>query len=290
MWKFLKYIICVGIGTLALLWLLDLGYTAVYSRTKTRTPYQLLRSQKGVAYNFVFIGSSRVFYHVNPVQIEEATGLRGINFTRPGCGSDEMLLLTRLFFANGNTADRMFFQVDASWEQLAPDTKSMASAMPYLKEPLFADHYKEWSEFSVYRYFPFYRYARFSPEIGYREIAMASLGDDGASAAKKGFGPLDSRFRGTRILNMELKSESNPKLEEVVALCRANHCEPQFFTAPFFDFKGADFGVFLRSKLPNYRDFSRSLRDEADFRDASHMNVVGAKKFTNIIIQEWFTQ
>ena len=288
MWKFLKYVVVVGAGLLVMLWLLDVGYTRVYQGTKTRTPYQRLRSQRGVGYDFVFVGSSRVLYHVKPNQIEKATGLRGINYTRPGCGSDEALLITRLFFANGNTAKRMFYQVDYSWEQMEPELKSTAAAMPYLREPLFASHYRGWKQFSVFYHVPFYRYARYSPDIGYRELVMSLLKDDGADAKKKGFVALDEDFRGSRVFRVELKSDMNPKLEDVIALCRKNGCEPHFFTAPFLAIEGADFEPFLGARLPNYRDFSRGLPDEGCFRDVSHMNVAGAKKFTSMIIEEWF--
>ncbi|MGK0184249.1 MAG: hypothetical protein ACI9R3_000015 [Verrucomicrobiales bacterium] len=288
MGRFLRYVTAVGLVTIVVLCVLDWGMTLAHKRAKNRGVFARLRHNPEMHMDYVVIGSSRVACHIDPLLILSETGQSGVNLGRLGCGSDEALLLTKLFFKNGNRAKRLFYQVDFSWEETDPQPKPMAAAMPFIREPLFRDHYREWSGFARLYYLPFFRYARFSPEIGFRESLMAIVKDSSSFDQDRGFSPVDSSFRGSETFKVTLKSPANPKIDAIIALCQKHDCPPEFFTAPFLEIEGSDFESFLTPKLPDYRDFSKALPDKQWFRDAGHLNRAGAEKFTEIFIENYF--
>lgn len=286
--RFLKYVTAVVLTTLVALCVLDWGMTLIHKRAKNRGVIARLRHGTDWSYDYVVIGSSRVACHIDPLLILSNTGKSGVNLSRLGCGSDEALLLTKLFFQNGNRAERMFYQVDYSWEELEPEPKPMASAMPFIRDSLFKEHYQQWSGFKKLYYLPFFRYARFAPEIGFRETLMAFVKDSSSFDEDRGFSPVDGSFQGGETFEVKLSSPFNPKIEAIIALCREHECEPQFFTAPFAATEGSEFAEFLEPKLPNYHDFSHALPDERWFRDVSHLNRAGAQKFTEMFADHYF--
>ncbi|MEZ5327987.1 MAG: hypothetical protein R3F19_23330 [Verrucomicrobiales bacterium] len=239
--RFLKFALTLLLTIVLVLCALDWGMTRIHQHAKHRGIFPRLRHAKDIHYDYLVIGSSRVACHIDPSQIKEATGKSGVNLARLGCGSDEALLLTKLFLANGNHADRIFYQVDYSWEETEPMTKPLASAMPFLREELFRDHYRQWKDFPKLYYVPFLRYAQFAPEIGFRETVMALVQDSKSFEDARGFSPVNANFRGSEVFKVELKSPTNPKLEAAIALCKEHNCEPHFFTSPFFATEGTDF-------------------------------------------------
>ena len=280
MLRFLRYIALVFVLTVAILAVLDWGATSIQGKAKHRTVFQRLINGSPKRFDFVVVGSSRVACHLDPKQIEEQTGLVGTNLTRLGCGSDEALLMTRLFFENGHRTPRLYIQVDHSWEEQTPQPLPMAAALPFLRDEVVSDHYKDWPKFPAFYHIPYYRYALFSPEVGFRETVMTTLKD--TKSRNPGFSPIDGEFRGGEIFEVTLTSPRNPPIEEIIRICDAHGCTPHFFTAPFYSFEGADFDRFLGSKLPNYHDFSRALTEKKYFRDKSHLNLRGARKFTEL--------
>ena len=111
---------------------------------------------------------------------------------------------------------------------------------------------------------------------------MTALKD--TKSENPGFSPIDGSFKGGDIFEINLQSPRNPQIEEIIRLCEEHNCTPHFFTAPFYGVEGADIDGFLGSKLPNYHDFSRAIQGKEFFRDKSHLNLKGARTFTDLFI------
>lgn len=109
---------------------------------------------------------------------------------------------------------------------------------------------------------------------------------------------------GKRIINQE----EIDALYEMISICREKGAEPVLVITPFLseyldmieenapDFFGEFYGIFDKVAQDtgvrhyDYSSDERFSHDYSLFRDADHLNKTGARKFTNLLLQETLTQ
>jgi len=271
------------------LFLLDLVYTKIYNHpTHARSKVSWLKNiKKNQEFDFAIFGSSRGFYHLNPKQIETETGLYGINLAYPGSNNFEIKLMVKEFL-NLQQVKKIFIQVDNQYNKEYIDNIAVIPWMPYIKEESIYKEIKAVDNKAFYKKnIPFYRYMIYDSKLGFRELIM-NLIKPNKFEQNNGFANIygDMQQSINKSLIFELEDKKNKQLEEIVAICKKEDIELYFFTAPYY--KTSLNTNVLKKNLPNYADFSKSINQVEFFRDFSHLNSLGAKKFTEIFSSAYF--
>ena len=266
---------------------LDFAYTTVLARFSDRSVLRRVRHMHGRHYDYIIIGSSRALHHVDPAVLESEFGKRGLNLgEQDSYGLDAYRVLRD--FLDTNTADAVFVHVDKEWCQQGSSPLVTSLYAPFARETkdsgdgrdLFA------SDYSMYRWLPFFRYVKLGPAIGFREVVFSLLGK--RRLAENGFSPLHGTGFNTDV-NMEqptFPDRMNPDYGRIMELCRERGVSVHCFTSPCH---GMHYdAVTLAKYLPGYEDFSAALPDRKYFGDPRHMNAAGAEAFTRLLGETYF--
>jgi hypothetical protein len=278
-----------GFGLLlAIMVLLDLVYTGIHYQAKNRSKVNWLNHIHNREVDYILVGSSRVKYHLMPELIEEETGTVGFNLGESDQDMNEVLLMVKLFFANGNSAKRVFVQVDNNWNNTEPNELASSAFMPFIRQSVIRNHYANYgSNYLIYTFVPFVRYMYFGHAIGFRELLNVLFNDD-TSATPLGFIDLNGRIKqdvmeheGFRINGM------NELVNEMQAVSNQNNAEIFFFTAPTLLYKKDELSQ-IEPFLPNYVNYANDISDKQYFYDPIHLNSEGAILFTKMFSQTFF--
>jgi hypothetical protein len=291
-----KFIIqIVGIFALILMLLLvfDFTYTTVYKNANPRTKFQYLRSLKNTKVNYVFLGSSRVENGIDPFIIENKTQKKCINLGYEAAKLGDIHTILQLLKWYNIASDTVFIQVDYIFDIKGHSINLPYEMTPFIKESQITKDYLidyVGEDASMY-YIPFIRYCGSDQKIGFRDVFANLIGKETPVVESKGYSPLsvqgnEGKHNSHFSLPASIASYS-PYYEKIKKYGTANHIKIVFFCAPFCKHtKNLDYIKKLKTKIPDLYDFSNAIQEDSMFVNSFHLNEMGARKFTEILVEK----
>ena len=288
--KFLIYISYLLVILVAINFALDGIYTYAYNNGAYRNKVMWLRDMKDTpSLDYLIVGSSRANYSLKPDLIYTETGKLGYNLGMNACSIVELQLLIKEFLERGTTK-AIFVQVDDQYKQDYPDPIGEVAWIPFIYEDDIYGHFSSYQgPYTAYKLVPFYRYQKFRARLGFREVVSSLSGQGYEYINTKGYMPRYGVLEEEKQFIPDVPIiAKNTLYDELISFCKANKIDVYFFTAPFYKYKG-DIQK-LHKFLPNYINFSDSIKQRLHFSDQIHLNTAGANKFTEIFIETYFSE
>ncbi|MFD0835506.1 hypothetical protein ACFQ0I_07030 [Mariniflexile aquimaris] len=290
--KFLINSIVFLVGIIIALFLLDILYTYVYNNSFPRNKTQYILSLKeGEKLDYIFLGSSRVENSIISSEIERLTGKRTINLGTQGARLDDMNIFLRLLIEKKVKVKRLFIQVDYIYNYESSSDIVRSQALPYIRRnSVIKDYLKRVDSNYIKNYYvPFYRYAVNDYRLGFREFFASLANKKSKIDFNYGFVPLNGVMNKKDIREVELPksiSKSNKSITEIDSICKINKIDVTYFFSPYCSsLKTNGYINKLRSQLSNLEDFSAAVQEDSLFENCAHLNKLGAKVFSNVIVK-----
>jgi len=282
-----RYIVSLLFISILLLYGLDYIFTKAYYDGAPRTKISWVQSQVFPdSLDYVLLGSSRCIHHLQPELITKITNKKGLNLGYSGSGPVEIKLMLNQVIQHTNTK-HVFIQVDTKYNDIQPDGLAIVGWLPFIKEKeIYTELIKYDNNYSLLKNVPFYRYQKFDPKIGVRNVSLIYLGKQGDFISRKGYKPINHTLKKDAFFNKSIRDKENKIFNEIIDICLENNIELHFFTSPIYN-NQSDFGI-LNKYLPSYIDFSNSISERTLFSDAIHLNHQGASLFTEIFAKTYF--
>lgn len=288
--KFSKYIVRGILAVLIVMSVLDMVYTKIYETSFPRTKFQYLRSLKNKKVDYIFIGSSRVESGIVPAVIYNITHKTAINLGFQAAKLGDIYTVLQLIKEYNIHFEKILIQVDYIYNIEGGHSNIFEYQMlPFIRENTITNAYSD--KYSVNPtanyYIPFYRYCDNDLKIGFREI-FANLSLNRTTVFKeKGYGSIfgnSTKLEGS-LPNIIL--DRNPILDSIQSFLKRNNMNVIFYCAPVCkNSKNKDFTLKLKTKIPEFIDFSGVLNDDKMFVNCNHLNDSGAKRFTAIFTEQ----
>lgn len=294
--RFFRKLLTLSVIVFALFWLMDVVFTYVF-QNGYYTKIQWLYKVKNEQFDYAVNGNSRAFTTIHIPSVEKATGHKGINISVDGSSIPDQYLMLKLFLLNNNKIARLYLQVDP----FSSNTEhifdfAIPKFMPYLKEPIVFDHFKQFGyEWYAYRYIPFYRYAKYNTLWGPHEVLIDQFRILPQDFDKYGdfFYP-SVAYKGPKKLR-KLEFDLNGKytfLNKIIEFCKQNEVELILFTAPIADIiidndyraNAEAFKNLMKEKGVSYYNYGDLYgNDPTYFYNEIHLSRKGAEDFTKKI-------
>lgn len=285
--RFIIYVTILIVMVVSLQYLGEYTYTYVYNHGSPRNKVMWVRDIGTDSLDYVVIGNSRSYYHINPVLIEQETGEKGLNLAYVNSYPFELKLMTLEVLKNIKV-QKIFIQVDYTYNLEIPDKMAQVPWIPYLKEKSIYSQYKNQdSQYKFFRWIPFYRYQYYESELGFRNVVLSMLGKKPNFYENYGFKPIHGQLQKLDVFEHYLIDKENILLSDILGVCSNLNTEVYFFTAPIFQFKG---NLDLMERwLPNYNNYTELIQERSLFSDPVHLKEEGAIRFTHQFIEDYFT-
>ena len=285
--NFFKYIL-VRIGVFFLvIYLLDVVYSTIYNENScVRNKIKFVFNSEVKDYDYIFLGSSRVEFHVDTELIEDITNKKSLNLGVSGQNLPETFLFFKLLLEQGFRAEKYFIQVDISDLKKVKNSSFIGASyfMPYITNKNIADHIKRYDEDYFLDYnLPFYRYINYGYTIGYRELLLNIFGKE---RKEKFFIGLKSNLQNKEATTVFNENYDNSLLNEINDFAKLKGIKVLFFSSPYYNPVNSEpYEEFcLKNGIKSYVD---SIPDIQYFKDADHLNNNGATKLTKLLIREF---
>lgn len=292
----MKQFLFFAIKILVLLFLLgvvfDVGYTLVYMQSSSRNKVASVYQSKARDYDVVILGSSRANNHfVAPMF--EAKGLKTFNYGMSGGHLFEASLLLKLMIERKYAIKNLVLEADLNLSN-EQESESVASKfLPYLhNSTVIATHFSQQSDFWSLYYIPFYRYVAFEPRIGFREMYDTAREKPTNLLDHSGYYPLGKNPNANMKNNLtNLKPLHNKYYEEIKAICAQNKIRfIPVMTPMCTNTKGMDYFEKVHALYPEIHNYENVVEGDQYFSSCGHMNDIGARLFTRVIINDFFNQ
>jgi hypothetical protein len=290
--KFIVFIFQVLFAIFLLLVLLDLIYTGVYIQSSNRGKIDYVYNSKSRDYDVVILGSSRANNHfVTPMF--EYKGLKAFNYGMSGGNLFEASLLLKLMVERKYTIKNVLLEADLnlSNEQMADGIASRF--LPYIhNSKIIAKHFSSQTKFNELFYIPFYRYVVFEPQIGFREMFFNGIHKNTIHLDNLGYHPLGKNSNANMKTDLtNLKPLRNKYYEEIKQICKANKINLISVMTPMCaNTKGLYYFDKAHKIYPEIHNYENAVEGDEYFYSCGHMNDNGSRKFTAIIIKDFFNK
>tara|TARA_R110001632_G_scaffold231685_1_gene370717 strand:- start:8623 stop:9489 length:867 start_codon:yes stop_codon:yes gene_type:complete len=286
--RFFKHIGLRIIITYILLVCLDLVFT--YTLTKNsiiRNKIDYISNTQNNHFNSIFLGSSRVEYHVNTDLIDSITTTKSLNLGISGQSLSETFLTFKLLVANNIKAEKYFIQIDEKGlsEKKYKSFIGASSFMPYSKNEYVKEHLKKHDpDYYKDYYIPFYRYLNYGYKIGYREIVLKLSGKKRVEKFYIGLSETIQNKNASYYFNNDYEINL---LNEIISFSKEKKLNIIFYTSPYYNprntvkFKG----FCIKNNIVSYVD---SISSKDKFKDPEHLNHKGANEFTKQLIRDFY--
>lgn len=285
--KFVRYISFRFLILIVLLCILDMVYTNIYANKKgIRNKIEFILQNKNKQYDFVFLGSSRVEFHINTPLINSQTGKKSLNLGTSGQTLTESFLTLKLLIEQNIKAEKYFIQVDES-DLIETNKKSFIGAsyfMPFIKNPEIEKHLKKYDvDYFQDTKIPFYRYMNYGYKIGYRELLLKI----GNKNREKGFYIGLETVMKKDTTSVQFKNKySSEFINEIKEYGKSKEIKLILYTSPYYNVKNQE--VFKETLSKNdIAYYIDSIKKVNYFKDGGHLNKFGADKFTKMIIRDF---
>lgn len=289
---FLIFIIKIVVVAFLLLVILDLAYTKVYLQSTNRGKIGHVVNSKDKQFDVVVLGSSRANNHfVTPMF--EAQGLKAFNYGMSGGHLFEASLMLKLMMERNYKIKNIILEADLNLSNEKESETVAARFMPYLHEStVIANHFEEQQDFNAKYYLPFYRYIVADSQIGFREMYQTALQKPTNALNNLGYYPLGKKPNANMKNNItNLKPLRNKYYDEIKHLCKVNNIKLIVLMTPMCEnTKGLNYFDKVKKLYPEIYNYENAVVEDRYFSSCGHLNDAGARKFTNVIIKDFFNK
>jgi len=293
MTKFIRYIIILLTTVFLLLIVLDVLYTKVYLNSSNRGKVDYVFNTEPRNYDVVILGSSRANNHFVS-QLFEEKGLKTFNYGMSGGHLFEADLLLKLMIERHYKIKHIILEADLNLSNEHRSDGISSKFLPYLHDSeIIKKQFSKEEDFNYLYYIPFYRYIRFDPEIGFREIVKTVLKEKTSSLQNEGYYPLIKHKNGNmknNIVNLNPLTH-NQYYEEIKNICKANNINFIAVMTPMCEnVVGMNYFDKVKKSYPEIYNYENVVVENKYFSSCGHMNDTGAKLFTSRIIRDFFNK
>ena len=290
----MKQFLIFTVKTLLLLFVLmvalDFIYTTVYLQSSSRGKIDYVYNSEARYYDVVILGSSRANNHfVAPLFKEK--GFKTFNYGMSGGHLFEASLLLKLMVERQCKIKNVILEADLNLSNEQQSESVASKFLPYIhNSETIKAHFAEQPNFWVNYYIPFYRYIVFEPQIGFREMYNTARKKPTKLLDHLGYYALGKNPNANMKNNLtNLKPLHNKYYEEIKQICAANKINLIAVMTPMCtNTKGLDYFEKVRQVYPEIHNYENAVEGDHYFSSCGHMNDTGARKFTAVIINDFF--
>jgi hypothetical protein len=290
--RFIIFTIKILLLTFLVLVVLDIAYTQVYLKSSNRGKIDYVYNSRARQYDVVILGSSRANNHFVAPLFEEK-GLRTFNYGMSGGHLFEASLLLKLMVERHYKIKNVILEADLNLAN-EKESESIASKfLPYIhRSEVIESHFAQQPHFWANYYIPFYRYVVFDPQIGFREMYNTVSAKPTKLLDHFGYYPLGKNPNANMKNDLtKLKPLHNKYYEEIKQICAANNIKLIAVMTPMCsNVKGLDYFNKVQKVYPEIHNYENAVEGDKYFSSCGHMNDNGARKFTTVIIKDFFNK
>ena len=289
--SFFLFVSKIVILTLLVLVVLDFTYTTIYSHSSKRSKVEHVYNSKNKDYDVIILGSSRANNHFVAPMFDEK-GLKTFNYGMSGGHLFEASLLLKLMVERNYKIKNVLLEADLNLSNEQRAEGVSARFLPYIHQSkTIRDHFSKENDFRELYYVPFYRYVVFDARIGFREVYKTAISATTNSLDHLGYYPLGNKKGNMKNNIANLKPLHNRFYEEIKQICETNQINLIVVTTPMCSaVTGMDYFEKVIKIYPEIHNYEGVVQGDAYFSSCGHLNDAGAKKFTSIIINDFFTK
>ena len=289
--SFLIFIVKIVLITVLLAVVLDFGYTAIYLNSKSRDKVADVFKSKARSYDVVILGSSRANNHF-VTNIFEKNGLKTFNYGMSGGHLYEASLLLKLMIERNYEIKTLILEADLNLSNDKQSEGVAAKFLPYIhRSEIIKNHFEQEPNFNELYYIPFYRYLKFDSKIGSRELFNTIIQKKTVATENGGYYALGVNKKGNMKNNIVSLNplKRNKYYEEIKQLCKANNIHFIPIMTPMCEnVIGMNYFEKVKSAYPEIHNYENVVIENKYFSSCGHMNDNGAKKFTSIVVRDFF--
>ncbi|MBN9285841.1 MULTISPECIES: hypothetical protein [unclassified Flavobacterium] len=289
--RFLLYLLSIVVVFIAVVYLLDYTFTAVYKDSKPRNKIALAYKSKPQHYDVIFLGSSRANNHFVP-ELFIDRGYKAYNFGISGSRLEESALLLKLLLKNGTKIKNIIVEVDLNINSNGFSDAVRADFYPYLKDSeTIRDYYrhKNTDNFKELYYLPYYRYLKYDARIGFRELFFSAIGKQSKNLQHDGFYALKNTGKNMEYDLSEYSPKKNVAYEYIKDICKSNKIRLIAVTTPMCrNVKNIAYFDEVVKLYPEIYNFENVVTNDDCFSSCGHMNEKGATIFTKYLLDKFF--
>jgi hypothetical protein len=288
--KFLLLILKITMVTAIAAVVLDFAYTTVYVQSKNRGKIDYVFNSTARDYDVVILGSSRANNHF-VTELFEKKGLKTFNYGMSGGHLYEASLLLKLMIERKYDIKNVILEADLNLSNDHQAEGISAKYLPYLhRSETVRKHFENEKDFNELYYIPFYRYLKFETRIGFRETFFTVIQKKSKLLEEGGYyslGTTKGKMKNN-ITNLDPLSQ-NKYYEEIKALCKTNNINFIAIMTPMCEnVTGMNYFDKVHKAYPEIHNYENAVVENKYFSSCGHMNDEGARKFTSIIIRDFF--
>ena len=289
--KFLLLILKIIVLTAIIAVVLDFVYTTVYEESKNRGKIDYVFNSTARKYDVVILGSSRANNHFVS-DLFEKQGLKTFNYGMSGGHLFEASLLLKLMIERKYEIKNVILEADLNLSNDHQAEGISAKYLPYLhSSETVRKHFENEKDFNELYYIPFYRYLKFETRIGIRETFFTSIQKKSKLLENGGYYSL-GKTKGNMKNNITNLNPlpHNKYYEEIKAVCKANNINFIAIMTPMCEnVTGMNYFNKVHKVYPEIHNYENVVVENKYFSSCGHMNDVGARMFSSIIINDFFT-
>jgi len=288
--KFLFFILKILILTFILMLIMDKVYSYAFLQSNKRDKIGFIYNSPPTEYDVVILGSSRANNHF-VTQMFTDKGLKAFNFGMQGSKLFESDLVLKLLLEKKNKIKNVIIDVDVTLRSEEKSEGMSLRFLPYLHaSESVKKQFETQNDFDAIYYIPFYRYLKFDTKIGFREIFFYALNKKSKELDNGGYNALYHNNVGNmkpEVLHFQPKR--NRYYEEIKKICKLNNIKFIPVMTPMCENAvGKEYFKKVNQLYPEIYNYQNILVEDKYFSNCSHMNDMGAKKFTAKIINDFF--
>ena len=289
MTKFIVLVAKIIITILVLLVVLDWIYTAVYMHSSKRGKVEYVFNSKAQNYDVVILGSSRANNHFVSEMFKEK-GLKTFNYGMSGAHLFEESLMLKLMAERKYQIKTVILEADLSLCNEKESDAITAKFLPYIHHSeIIREHFSKQENFKKLYYIPFYRYIDFDALIGFREMYNTATNKPTNILDHLGYHSLGHKPGNMKNDIRALKPIRNKYYEEIKQICKENNYTLITVMTPMCtNVKGLDYFVKANKIYPEIHNLENVVQGDQYFSSCGHLNDIGARKFTSIVIERFF--
>ena len=289
MQQFIKLIYKIILTILVLLVAMDWIYTSVYLHSSKRGKVEKVFNSKAENYDVVILGSSRANNHFVP-ELFEKRGLKTFNYGMSGAHLFEASLLLKLMAERHYKIKTVILEADLGLCNEKLSESISAQFLPFIHHSeVVKNHFSGQENFNQWYYIPFYRYIDFDALIGFREMYRSVIRKPTSVLDNLGYHPLGHKPGNMKNDIRALKPIRNKYYEEIKQICKQNNYNLITVMTPMCsNVKGLDYFKSANKIYPEIYNLENVVQGDDYFSSCGHMNDAGARKFTAIVIDQFF--
>lgn len=275
---------------LLLLLFLDYIYTWVYSHSINRNKIELVVNTKDKYYDVIALGSSRANNHFDMRKFE-ALGLKAYNYGMSGARLQESALLLELMINNKFRIKNVLIEIDLNINSEGYSEGTRARFMPFINTSKIISNYyaQKINSFDEYKYIPFYRYIKYQPQIGFREMVLSAIHKPSDIFKNSGFNGLTGSQKELSYNMINFEPKPNKDYERIKYLCKLHKINLIAVTTPICkNSNNFDYFKKIKNIYPEVHNYETVVQEDRYFESCGHMNIEGAMLFTDKIIEDFF--